>query len=194
MGACYACGQDVQDNSFAIAAHQQAHENDRSHEYLSKKLADRDASLAQLEQINSKAWAQVSQARKAQYAAEENAKDYAAQVREQGPDTIADEAVSLVYGDRQAAYGHPSSDFTAMGRITAAILSRWLESRDLKLVTREKGDMPTYMPDIAPEVVALIMTAVKLSRQSASPKRDNLVDLIGYTLCADRIIEGEEHD
>jgi hypothetical protein len=111
---------------------------------------------------------------------------------------IEQEAHELVFGDREAAYGHPSSDFTAMGRITAAILSRWLESEGYELWKSSiTGPRPTHhgeplrLPDIAPEIVALIMTAVKLSRQSANPKRDNLVDLIGYTLCADRIIEGE---
>jgi hypothetical protein len=103
---------------------------------------------------------------------------------------IEEEAHDLVFGDRQAAYGHPSSDFTAMGRITAALLGRWLESLGLTVTQRLENDPPTRVPDIAPEIVALIMTAVKLSRQSANPKRDNLVDLIGYTLCADRIIEG----
>jgi hypothetical protein len=113
------------------------------------------------------------------------------------PLRIEEEAHGLVFGDREAAYGHPSSDFTAMGRITAAILSRWLESEGyvvIKKIEHPLNDYPSapvYMPDISPEVVALIMTAVKLSRQSAQPKRDNLVDLIGYTLCADRIIEGE---
>jgi hypothetical protein len=110
------------------------------------------------------------------------------------PPRIEEEAHDLVFGDRQAAYGHPASDFTAMGRITAAILSRWLESKGLAVVDEDvldEGHGPVYMPDIDPEVVALIMTAVKLSRQSAQSKRDNLVDLIGYTLCADRIIEGE---
>lgn len=114
---------------------------------------------------------------------------------------IEEEAHNLVFGDRQAAYGHPSSDFTAMGRITAAVLSRWLESEGFIVLPREAvisqnyedwTDAPVAMPDIAPQIVALIMTAVKLSRQSAQPKRDNLVDLIGYTLCADRIIEGED--
>jgi len=110
------------------------------------------------------------------------------------PKTIADEASALVYGDRQAAYGHPSSDFTCTGRIMASIIGRWLESEGWSLThpTFEDGrDEPLYLPNIPPDVVALLMTAVKLSRQSASPKRDNLVDLIGYTLCADRIVEGE---
>jgi hypothetical protein len=102
------------------------------------------------------------------------------------------EAESLVMGDRQAAYGHPASDFQAMGRMTAAVLSRWLES--IGYVVHSKGEPCTdgevqYLPDISPHIVALIQQAVKISRESANPKRDNRVDGIGYWLCADRIVE-----
>ena len=103
---------------------------------------------------------------------------------------IVDEAWGLVMGNRQASYGHPASDFAAMGRISAAILSRWLESEGLVVVPQDQGDGPVYLPDIPPRIVALLMTAVKLSRESAQHKHDNLVDLIGYTICSDRIVEG----
>jgi hypothetical protein len=103
---------------------------------------------------------------------------------------IQQEAANLVHGARQAAYGHPSSDFQAMGRITGAIIQRWLDSEGLYV--RDKGGEGDVMPfpDIPPRIVALIMTAVKLSRESAQPKRDNRVDLIGYVLCEDMIVEG----
>lgn len=101
---------------------------------------------------------------------------------------IDEEAFALVMGDRQAAYGHPASDFTAMGRITAATLDRWLESRGLRLHDTFGTVVP--FPDIEPRIVALIQQAVKLSREAAQPKRDNRVDGIGYWLCADRIVEG----
>jgi hypothetical protein len=114
--------------------------------------------------------------------------------RDTGKRRIEEEAHDLVFGDRGAAYGHPASDFQAMGRIAAAILSRWLESGSMVVHSKSQpcpDNEPQYLPDIPPQVVALLMTAVKLSRQSANPKRDNLVDLIGYALCADLIIEGE---
>jgi hypothetical protein len=100
------------------------------------------------------------------------------------PERITDEAWRLVMGDRGAAYGHPDSDFKAMGRITGAIINRWLESEGYGITV--DGDR-TDFPDIPPRIVALIQTAVKLSRESAKPKRDNRVDGIGYWLCADRI-------
>jgi hypothetical protein len=108
---------------------------------------------------------------------------------EVAPLPIEEEANRLVFGDRQAAYGHPSSDFTATGRMVAAILSRWLESEEYLYF----GNGPIRLPDIPPRVVALMMAAVKLSRESAKPSRDNRVDLIGYVLCEDRIVS-VDHD
>lgn len=107
---------------------------------------------------------------------------------------ITDEAWGLVMGDREAAYGHPASDFKAMGRITGAILSRWLESESLVVVPKELvkewPPEPVHFPDIDPRIVALIMTAVKISRLSAQHKHDSTTDLIGYAICEDRIAEG----
>jgi len=111
--------------------------------------------------------------------------------------TIADTAVGLVYGDRQASYGHPDADFAAMGRITAAILTRWLDSEGLEVVEKNPHELLDRsrrfdyrpVPDIPPRIVALIQVAVKLSRESAQHKDDNLVDLIGYALCAQRIVD-----
>lgn len=110
------------------------------------------------------------------------------------PPRITDEAWNLVMGDRQASYGHPASDFAAMGRISGAILSRWLESEGLAIVPKEMleewPDEPVHFPDIEPRIVALIMTAVKISRLSAQHKHDSTTDLIGYAICEDRIAEG----
>jgi len=111
-------------------------------------------------------------------------------VGEQDRPRITDEAWELVNGDRQAAYGHPASDFQAMGRITGAIIGRWLESEGMHVANAEFPYVTSnYFPDIPPRIVALIQQAVKVSRESANPKRDNRVDGIGYWLCADRIVE-----
>lgn len=77
------------------------------------------------------------------------------------PETITEEAQRLVLGDRQADYGHPADDFARTGRIWGAILG---------------------IPDVPPELVALCMVGVKMSREVNSPKRDNRVDGIGYWL------------
>lgn len=82
---------------------------------------------------------------------------------------IATEAARLASGDRDADYGDPSVNLARTGRMWGAILG---------------------IPDVTPEQVAMCMVAVKLSRQCHKPKRDNLVDAIGYLLCVDRIAEG----
>lgn len=76
------------------------------------------------------------------------------------------EAAAHVYGDRQAAYGHPATDFERTGRIWGAIL----------------GTDP-----VPPGLVALCMVGLKISREVNEPKRDNLVDGIGYFICKSRI-------
>ncbi len=110
------------------------------------------------------------------------------------PDTIADTAIGLVYGDRQAQYGHPDSDFRATGRINGATIGRWLESEGYELTIPASPGTPTQIinfPDIPPRVVALMMQGVKLSREASNPKEDNRIDGIGYWLCTDRIVKGE---
>ena len=81
-------------------------------------------------------------------------------------ETIAQEADRLVNGPRQAAYGHPSVDFTRTGRLWGAILG---------------------IADVPPATVGLMMTALKLSREVNRPKRDNRVDAIGYMLTVDML-------
>lgn len=79
--------------------------------------------------------------------------------------SVAMEAVSLVYGDRGAAYGHPIDDYTRTAAMWSAILGT----------------------EVTPMQAVLCMVAVKLSRQVNAPKRDNLVDIAGYAECAHRI-------
>ena len=90
---------------------------------------------------------------------------------------ITDEAWRLVMGDRQSSYNHPARDFEATGRMWGAILTNWL-------------NLEEPMPDIDPRIVALMIGMVKVSRESHKHKHDNLVDLIGYALCADRVERG----
>jgi hypothetical protein len=80
------------------------------------------------------------------------------------------EAALHVYGERQASYGHPATDFERTGRIWGAILG---------------------IPDVPPELVALCMAGLKISREVNAPKRDNMVDLIGYAICERRVIDAK---
>lgn len=87
--------------------------------------------------------------------------------------TVLEEANALVYGDRQANYGHPYDDYTRTARMWEAILG-----------------MAPYT--ITPRIACLMMAAVKISREVNKPKRDNLVDLAGYAACAHMCTERAE--
>ena len=73
-------------------------------------------------------------------------------------DHVCDEAKYLISNDRNSDYGHPIDDFSKTALIWQAILG---------------------VP-VTPEQVALCMVGVKLSREVHLPKRDNIVDAIGY--------------
>ena len=94
---------------------------------------------------------------------------------EEHDETILDEAKRLVYGARNAEYGHPHDDMSRTAKIWSAILGI----------------------DVTPEQVGLCMCGVKISRQVNKRKRDNLVDLAGYAEVTHRIVsyeEGNEND
>jgi hypothetical protein len=84
--------------------------------------------------------------------------------------TIAEEAQSLTSGDRHEAYGSANVIFTRLGRIWGAMLN---------------------IPDIPPQTVALMLAAHKISRETHRSKRDNRVDIIGYTILSDQCLEEE---
>lgn len=75
-------------------------------------------------------------------------------------ETICQEADYLVSEDRGSDYGTPRSDFTRTGRIWGAILG---------------------IPDVPPEKVGLCMIGVKISRETHKHKKDNLIDVCGYS-------------
>lgn len=80
-------------------------------------------------------------------------------------ETILQEAQRLVYGDRQATYGHPADDYGRTAQMWSAILG----------------------VEVTAKLAALCMCAVKISREVNAPKRDNLVDLAGYAGVAARV-------
>ena len=80
-------------------------------------------------------------------------------------ETILQEAQRLVSGARQDSYGDPVECMTRIGAV-------------LTVVFRDKLRPGTI---ITPADVPLIMSAVKLVRESITPKRDNRVDLVAYS-------------
>jgi hypothetical protein len=85
-------------------------------------------------------------------------------------ENVLEEAERLVYGNRQADYGHPLDDFSKTAKIWSAILG----------------------VDVTPEQVALCMVGVKISRQVNRPKRDNIVDGAGYWATLELVINERE--
>jgi hypothetical protein len=83
-------------------------------------------------------------------------------------ETVLQEADRLVVDDRMLDYGHPLDNFTQTGRMWGALLN---------------------IDDVSPELVAMMMVAVKLSRETNVPKRDNRVDGAGYLKCLDMVID-----
>lgn len=85
-------------------------------------------------------------------------------------DSILLEAQGLVYGDRNASYGHPYDDYSRTAKLWSAILGF----------------------EVTAEQAALCMVAVKLSRACHTFKRDNFVDGAGYFTVAQLIHEEQE--
>jgi hypothetical protein len=71
--------------------------------------------------------------------------------------TIFTEAEHLV-AERARSYGHPADNLDKISSLWGILLGR----------------------EITPQQVALCMIALKLARETASHKRDNLVDIAGY--------------
>ena len=81
--------------------------------------------------------------------------------------TLAADAVQAVTGPRQRDYAHPKVNFQRIADLWAVVL----ETR------------------VTPEQVALCMIQVKIAREMNRHTRDNLCDLIGYTLTLDACLE-----
>lgn len=93
---------------------------------------------------------------------------------------VLEEALSLVKGNRGAAYGHPFYDYSC----TVGMYNTWL-----------KHKYPNGFTCLTIEDAVMFMVMVKLSREGHKHKRDSLVDAAGYILCyemvKDKIIENE---
>ena len=83
---------------------------------------------------------------------------------------LAEQAIDLVYGDRNVAYGHPYDDYSRTAALWSALLGH----------------------EITAHQAALMMVLVKLSREMNQHKDDNIVDSHGYLMVASRILERME--
>ena len=81
-------------------------------------------------------------------------------------ETILEEAARIVSGERQQDYGDQLESFERIAKAWSAVLPC----------------------DVTAEHVALCMVGLKIVRESHAHKRDNVVDIVGYGVCIDNIV------
>jgi hypothetical protein len=77
------------------------------------------------------------------------------------------EALSIVGGDRQAQYGNQKTNFRKYAKITNSLLDK------TEIESLRAGK-------ITDTIVCKVLMSIKLGRHAYKPKKDNVVDLIGY--------------
>lgn len=85
--------------------------------------------------------------------------------------TILEEASSVVDGDREKTYGHPSLNFARTAVLWSVVFGH----------------------PVSLEQVALCMACLKIAREVHEPKRDNLVDLVGYIRCIEKMVDAGDN-
>jgi hypothetical protein len=86
--------------------------------------------------------------------------------------SVLQEAENIVSGDRNQDYGSAIESFERTAVIATMTTGKHLTAADC----------------------CKVLMAVKLTRESYKPKRDNLVDLAGYTLILDKITEATRNE
>jgi hypothetical protein len=93
------------------------------------------------------------------------------------PETVLDEAQRLIYGERQAAYGHPRDNF----RTIADLWNDYLLARNL-------GSAAAARQLVEPVDAAAMLILLKVARMATGEvSRDALVDVAGYAAVAARL-------
>ena len=77
------------------------------------------------------------------------------------------EALSIVGGDRQSLYGNQKTNFRKYAKITNSLLDK------TEIESLRSGK-------ITDTIVCKVLMSIKLGRHAYKPKKDNMVDLIGY--------------
>ena len=78
---------------------------------------------------------------------------------------VCDEAKRLTSGDRNVQYGDPNINFLETAQLWSTYLGH----------------------PISPDQVGMCQVLLKIARDKHSPKRDNIVDGIGYLRCVQRV-------
>lgn len=82
---------------------------------------------------------------------------------------ILKKALAIINGERQNQYGSPEDSFEL-------IASFW----DTYITTKLKSLDPEKYIIITPKDVAILMSLLKIARESHQHKSDNLIDIAGY--------------
>lgn len=88
--------------------------------------------------------------------------------------TAIEEAAQIILGDREQTYGHPSVN-----------LERIADSWSSYLMNKYGTSAGGWV--IGSEDVCWMMALLKMCRQMHKPKRDNVVDALGYIALIDRL-------
>jgi hypothetical protein len=88
-------------------------------------------------------------------------------------ESVVEEAQRVAGGSKERAsdYGPPEFHHMQSGRVWASLLSQHYK---------------IHLADIPPHVVQMMMVAEKTVRECNKRKRDNLVDAVGYVICAEQ--------
>lgn len=90
--------------------------------------------------------------------------------------SYTEEARRLVLGDRNSTYGNPADDYAKTAKVWSGLLVHKLKPGQ----------------EITPKEAMLMMAALKLCREMHQHKADNLIDAVGYIICAEWAIKGEK--
>ena len=83
--------------------------------------------------------------------------------------SITEEAEKIIGGERDADYGDPVENFRRISKIANLLLGE----------------------EISPRTCCLILISVKFARELYKHKRDNLVDIVGYSIILNLIEDSE---
>lgn len=105
------------------------------------------------------------------------------QSRDTAPSVLT-EADALVNGARQQAYGHPLDNFTDI----AGLWTAYCQAQGFSFESGVASDADVS-DGFTAEDVALMMTLLKIARETKHTNRDNLVDAAGYLACFELITD-----
>lgn len=87
------------------------------------------------------------------------------------PESPSETAYRIVRGERRESYGHPLEDYTRTAKLWSAVLGF----------------------DVTPEQALLCMILVKVSRETHTHNKDNLIDICGYAECLQMAIDKKQN-